>query len=34
MDEGRIIEEGSPTPSFSQPKSDRTKAFLSTILTH
>ena len=34
MDEGRIIEEGSPDTFFSQPKSDRTKAFLSTILTH
>jgi ABC-type polar amino acid transport system ATPase subunit len=34
MDEGRIIEEGSPDAFFSQPKSDRTKAFLSTILTH
>ncbi len=28
------IEEGSPETFFSQPKSDRTKAFLSTILTH
>ncbi len=34
MDEGRIIEEGSPEIFFSQPKSDRTKAFLSTILSH
>jgi polar amino acid transport system ATP-binding protein len=34
MDEGRIIEEGSPDTFFSQPKSERTKAFLSTILTH
>jgi polar amino acid transport system ATP-binding protein len=34
MDEGRIVEEGSPDTFFSQPKSDRTKAFLSTILTH
>ncbi|HSR13210.1 MAG TPA: amino acid ABC transporter ATP-binding protein [Thermodesulfobacteriota bacterium] len=34
MDEGRVIEEGSPETFFSQPKSERTKAFLSTILTH
>jgi len=34
MDEGRIIEEGSPETFFSHPKSERTKAFLSTILTH
>ena len=34
MDEGRIVEEGSPDTFFSQPTSERTKAFLSTILTH
>lgn len=34
MDEGRVIEEGSPETFFSQPKSERTRAFLSTILTH
>ncbi len=34
MDEGRVIEEGSPDTFFAQPKSERTKAFLSTILTH
>ncbi len=34
MDEGLIIEEGTPEEFFAQPKSERTKAFLSTILTH
>jgi glutamate transport system ATP-binding protein len=34
MDEGRIVEEGPPDTFFSHPKSERTKAFLSTILTH
>jgi polar amino acid transport system ATP-binding protein len=34
MDEGRVVEEGAPDTFFSQPKSERTKAFLSTILTH
>jgi polar amino acid transport system ATP-binding protein len=34
MDEGRIIEEGSPDTFFSQPKSERTKIFLSKILVH
>ena len=34
MDEGLIIEEGTPETFFAQPKSERTKAFLSTILTH
>jgi polar amino acid transport system ATP-binding protein len=32
MDEGRIVEEGAPDEMFSNPKSDRTKAFLSKIL--
>lgn len=34
MDEGRIIEEGSPDTFFVQPKNERTKLFLSKILTH
>jgi polar amino acid transport system ATP-binding protein len=34
MDDGLIIEEGTPAEFFAHPKSDRTKAFLSTILTH
>jgi polar amino acid transport system ATP-binding protein len=34
MDEGVIIEEGTPEDFFARPKSERTKAFLSTILTH
>ncbi len=32
MDEGRIIEQGSPEEVFTQPKEDRTKEFLSKIL--
>ena len=32
MDQGKIVEEGSPEEFFSNPKSDRTKAFLSKIL--
>lgn len=32
MDEGRIIEEGTPTQLFDSPKSDRTAQFLSKIL--
>ncbi len=34
MDEGRIIEEGTPEAFFAQPKSDRTRTFLSKILVH
>jgi len=34
MDEGRVIEEGTPATFFSQPKSDRTRTFLSKILVH
>jgi len=34
MDEGRIIEEGTPETFFAQPKSDRTRTFLSKILVH
>jgi len=34
MDEGQIIEEATPEDFFYHPKSDRTKLFLSKILTH
>jgi ABC-type polar amino acid transport system ATPase subunit len=34
MDEGRIIEEGTPETFFAQPKSERTRTFLSKILVH
>lgn len=34
MDEGRIIEEDTPTMFFEHPKSDRAKLFLKEILTH
>ncbi len=34
MDEGRIIEENTPTMFFEYPKSDRAKLFLKEILTH
>ena len=34
MDEGRVIEEGTPEPFFTQPKSERTRTFLSKILVH
>ena len=34
MDEGRIVEQASPTEFFINPKSDRTKLFLSQILNH
>jgi len=34
MDEGHIIEEGEPETFFAAPKSERTKHFLSKILTH
>jgi polar amino acid transport system ATP-binding protein len=34
MDEGRIVEEGSPESFFAQPKSERAKTFLSKILVH
>jgi ABC-type polar amino acid transport system ATPase subunit len=34
MDEGRIVEEGSPQAFFAQPKEERTRAFLGKILTH
>ncbi|MCL6559069.1 MAG: amino acid ABC transporter ATP-binding protein [Firmicutes bacterium] len=32
MDEGKIVEEGTPEQLFGNPKNDRTKAFLSKIL--
>jgi polar amino acid transport system ATP-binding protein len=34
MDEGLIIEEGTPETFFAHPKSERTRTFLSTILVH
>ena len=34
MDEGEIVEQGAPEEFFSNPKSDRTKLFLSQILDH
>ena len=34
MDEGQVIEEGTPQEFFAAPKSDRGKQFLSKILTH
>src|SRR5262245_21259751 len=34
MDGGQIIEEGKPETFFAAPKSDRTKLFLSKILSH
>ncbi len=34
MDEGQIIEGGTPEAFFAEPKSERTKLFLSKILTH
>ncbi|MFM2422914.1 MAG: hypothetical protein RL291_1444 [Pseudomonadota bacterium] len=34
MDRGEIVEEGPPSTFFQNPKSDRTKLFLSQILNH
>jgi polar amino acid transport system ATP-binding protein len=34
MDEGQVVEEGKPETFFVAPKSDRTKLFLSKILSH
>ncbi len=34
MDEGLIVEQGSPKQIFSRPREDRTKLFLSQILQH
>jgi ABC-type polar amino acid transport system ATPase subunit len=34
MDRGEIVEQGAPKEFFANPKSDRTKQFLSQILNH
>jgi len=34
MDRGEIVEQGAPLPFFNDPKSERTKLFLSQILNH
>ena len=34
MDEGRIVEEGTPETFFANPKEERTRLFLSKILVH
>jgi ABC-type polar amino acid transport system ATPase subunit len=34
MDEGRIVEEGPPAALFDDPQKDRTRAFLSSVLSH
>ena len=34
MDEGRLVEQATPDEFFNNPKSDRTKLFLSQILNH
>jgi general L-amino acid transport system ATP-binding protein len=34
MDQGQIVEEAPPVEFFNNPKSDRTKDFLSKILGH
>ena len=34
MDVGEIIEENEPEPFFNDPQNDRTKLFLSQILSH
>ena len=34
MDEGEIIEQNEPEEFFNNPKSERTKLFLSQILSH
>jgi general L-amino acid transport system ATP-binding protein len=34
MDGGRIVEQAPPDELFNRPKSDRTKKFLSQILSH
>jgi ABC-type polar amino acid transport system ATPase subunit len=34
MDEGKIVEIAPPEEFFTKPKSERTKLFLSKILTH
>jgi glutamate transport system ATP-binding protein len=34
MDEGQVVEEATPQDFFAAPKSDRSRQFLSKILTH
>jgi len=34
MDEGRIVEENNPAEFFDNPQNDRTKSFLSSVLSH
>jgi ABC-type polar amino acid transport system ATPase subunit len=34
MDEGRIVEENSPAEFFENPQNERTKSFLSSVLSH
>jgi general L-amino acid transport system ATP-binding protein len=34
FDEGQIVESGTPKEIFQEPREDRTKLFLSQILTH
>ena len=34
MDQGQIVEQAAPDEFFESPKSDRTKDFLSKILSH
>ena len=34
MDQGQILEVGEPAVFFTNPKEDRTKQFISTILAH
>ena len=34
MDQGEIVEQNTPDEFFNNPKSDRTKLFLSQILAH
>ena len=34
MDQGQIVEQNTPTEFFNNPKSERTKLFLSQILGH
>ncbi|HET7388249.1 MAG TPA: amino acid ABC transporter ATP-binding protein [Nocardioidaceae bacterium] len=34
MDEGRIVEDGTPEALFDRPQQERTRAFLSSILSH
>ena len=34
MDDGRIVEEAPPDAFFREPRNERTRTFLSKILTH